>query len=268
MHLGLAATLEPATHEKDQGGYCFPYAGHYQLRQHKGYKSNHIYACEYNPEMREVVQDRVLRIRTPPHMTPTFVDGTFKFLPPPGMIQMIPGIPFVQWIGNPVMVQHPEYYAMLLNLATELRAYTWGRPESLSQRGIEPFVSLGLKKNMRSTPCDGDDGSYSLGVTVIEEGHGIVAPADQPSSADASRQHILTLLARMYLHLLPLVIARVELELLRFNHEDNNIPGFGSWGGALSSCQLNLSSDKFRDLQTMIGSAQGGWHKDKRDNKE
>jgi hypothetical protein len=56
--------------------------------------------------------------------------------------------------------------------------------------------------------------------------------------------------------------------LLRFNHEDNNIPGFGAWGGALSSCQLNLSSDKFKDLQAMIGSAQGGWHKDKRDSKE
>jgi hypothetical protein len=275
------AHLEPTAPIPDSNGYRYPRADIYDVKEHHGYRSNYIYLCEYSPATCPDVRERVLRIKTPPHMTPTFKDNTFHFLPVPGMTHMVTGIPFVQWIGDlnhiitvgcvhtldSVKCLYPTLHPTLLDLAVTLRAYVWGRPATSDQEAIPPFVSFGLNKNMRST-TEGLDGSYSLGITVIEESRGIVAPAVQPPLANQSRRQILTLLAKMYLLLIPLVMSRVELELLKFNHEDNNIPGFGAWGGAVSSCQLNLSSAKFKDLEAMIGSAQGGWHKDKRDNKE
>jgi hypothetical protein len=223
-------------------------------------------------------------IRTPPNVSPIFRNGRYEADPIPGMVQMVPGIPFVYFIDgdeNRAMtiacghtlksLAYFQDFNDIVDAAVRLAKLTWGCKAHNGSPHILRLCRLpGLKRNERSSGLDPNviqntrDGSYSLACTVMQgNGQGIVVPAEQVNTVEASEQiaTVLQTLHTLYRLLIPKCVSKMEFELSDFHNQLNNVFGFGGLEPNGTSCQFNCSSSLEGELRAHIG-MQGGWHTD------
>jgi hypothetical protein len=221
---------------------------------------------------------------TPPNVIPTKLNGRYVADPVPGMVQMVPGIPFVYYVDGDSDVAHTAAclhtldslrpypcFTEVLNLSVQLAKLSWGCDEHGTTPKIMRISRLpGLKRNDRSKKVDvnssSTDGSYSLANTVLEgEGRGTVLPAVQVDTQETRMQicTVLKCLNKLFRLIMPLCISKFEFEIADFHSEINNVMSFGGLMPNGTSCQLNCSS-LGKSLSEMIG-AQGSWHTDSKD---
>ncbi|KAJ3513252.1 hypothetical protein NLJ89_g3049 [Agrocybe chaxingu] len=255
----------------------------YELVEDPRYKRGFVYRARYDTSKQTIHRLRLLHIATPPNVYPKLQDGLYKAEPILGMIQMIPGIPFVfelngdrtrtHTVGCVHMLDslsmYPDYQE-ILRASVALAKLTWGCAAEEDSPAIPPIFSLvGLKINDRSAAREpfhqnAYDGSYSLGSTVMKgEGMGTFLPAVQADSPEASAQisAALQLLHDIHNRVMEKSLSFLELKLTQFYSRYNNIFGFGGSEPNGTSCQLNVSS-LGETLVNAIGRVQGFWHPD------
>jgi hypothetical protein len=221
---------------------------------------------------------------TPPNVIPAKSDGHYIANAIPGMVQMVPGIPFIYHVdGNPDAIYtvaclhtleslrpYPCFHEVL-DLSIQLSKLSWGCEAHDKTPQITRICRLpGLKLNNRSkttaSTTSSSDGSYSLANTVLEgEGQGTVLPAVQVNTKEARIQitSVLKCLHRLYRHIMPLCVSKFEFEIADFHSHLNNVMSFGGLMPNGTSCQMNVSS-LGKSLSEMIGT-QGSWHTDAKD---
>lgn len=290
--------LEPPPAAIPPEGYSYPQSPTWQLSWNNQYRSGWVYSYDYNvQEQIRIDKDRMQTISTPPGIAPKVENGRFIGQPIPGMVKMIPGVPFVFNIdGNPlrsytigclhtlVSLRRFPDWRTILNLSVRLAKLTWG----CKAHGTTPIIPRictleGLQRNDRSKklpersniPRDGStvnlastsrSGSYSLANTVAKgEGQGVVLPASQANTEPARKQiaTVLRILHQLYRLIMPKSISKFEMEMADFHSEYNNVVSLGGLEPGPTSCQLNVSL-LGKSLKELLGS-QGFWHPDNLD---
>lgn len=264
-------------------GRSYPISPTWNPIEDHRYRSRIIYAAPYDLKGLTAHRERLMVTDTPPNVIPTKSDRRYVADPVPGMVQMVPGIPFVYFIdGDPdaahtVACLHTldslrpyPCFQRVLELAIQLSKLSWGCKAHDTTPEIMRISRLpGLKRNDRSkkvTSGTSSDGSYSLASTVLEgEGQGTVLPAVQADTQDARKQisTVLKCLHDLYRLIMPLCLSRFEFEITDFHSQINNVMSFGGLMPCGTGCQLN-SSSLGKNLSEMIG-AQGSWHTDPKD---
>lgn len=268
-------------------GRYFPLAPEdgYELMMDNHYQCGRVYVAPYNVTETALHQHRAAlkTITTPPHVDPELVDGVFVAKPIPGMVRMIPGIPYAFLFNGDHTRRHtvacahtldslrgyPDYND-ILNDAIKLAKLTWGCEASSNSPKISPiFDILGLKLNDRADARtvfhnDTHDGSFSLANTVMKgEGLGTALPAVQANTSTAHSQiaTVLQVLHSLYRRIMPKSISKFEFDIMDFHSNFNNVVSFGGLTPNGTGCQLNVSS-LGKSLAEYIGNVQGGWHSD------
>lgn len=237
------------------------------------YASGWYYYADYFVQQAAEVKKRMLMIVNPPNVGPDgYQAGAFTFKDIPGMIKLIPGIPFVVRINGDSLKEmtvaclqtlnslrpHPQYDT-IVSLATRLKDLSFG-----SKNNPAIFQVEGLKRNMRSqVPLPGSfDGSYSLMSTVEQgQGRGTVKPALQVKHnliTEAGR-----IIHQLYRHIMPYCLSAFEMQVLDWRSIDINIFSMGGGLPGPISVQMNISSwAQGGGLSRFIGILQGKWHVD------
>lgn len=267
-------------------GVHYPVAQEYILERCTTHRRGYIYTSSFDTSQKSKYKQQILAIRNPPGIQSFEKDGALIIEPIAGMIQQPAGVPFVQYIdgdrNKPVTigVLHTlESLSMykegedVRRWSEELRELVWGRKETESQSEIRPFYAARLKQNLRSSTSSTSStsieysGSFSLAVTKGEgEGNGVGIPSLQYASP-AEQQQIASILRLLHLicrAVLSCSLSKFELSIIDFNHEDNNIFGFGGLDPNNTGCQANVSSGGGK-LSEKIGKDQGQWHADRND---
>lgn len=263
--------------------WCFPQAPPYTLNPlpDDRFRRRYRYATAYHPRDAPHFRDQYCKITTPPNISqPQFVNGKAALEPVPGMVKMVPGIPYVYEVcGDPAKIvtvgcahtleslqAYPEH-AVIHQLVDELQLLTWGdKGPAPSTRAVYQLPEF--KRNDRSSkPQEGSyEGSYNLASTVIKgQGQGTLAPAVQTDTQEARHQigSILKILHDLYALILPLSVSADEWDVLEYVMAEHNVFTFGGGGVGPVGCQLNISSvDSGGALIKAIGGAQGSWHVD------
>lgn len=278
--------VAPPSVEPPQGRY-YPLAPKdgFKLTSDNHYQSGRVYVAAYDVSGDAINAhiNNLKCIETPPNVDPEFVNGAFIAELIPGMIQMIPGIPYVFAFNDDPSRQHTvacahtldslkgyDDYADILIAAEKLAKLSWGCKASENSLEIQPIYKIpGLKLNDRADARSDFhtqlyDGSFSLANTVMKgEGLGTTLPAVQANTSAAQSQitQILEVLHSLYQHIMPKSLSKFEYEVLDFHHNYNNVIGFGGLASNGTGCQLNVSS-LGRTLAEYIGLVQGGWHAD------
>jgi len=249
------------------------------------YQSGRVYVAAYDVTEAALNRHRAAlkKITMPDNVDAEFKDGAFVAQPIPGMIKIVPGIPYAFSFNGDHSRMHtiacahtldslrgyPDYDD-ILNDAIKLAKLTWGCKASGGSPEILPIYMIpGLKLNdrakVRSTfHKNMHDGSFSLANTVMKgEGVGTVLPAVQANTAAAFSQisTVLKVLHSLYRRIMPKSISKFEFDILDFHSNFNNVVSFGGLTPNGTGCQLNVSS-LGESLAEYIGSIQGGWHTD------
>jgi hypothetical protein len=225
-------------------------------------------------------------IATPPNVEPNLIEGSFVASPIPGMVEMIPGIPFAfAYHGDPNRLHtvgcvqtleslslYPDYPDVLRE-SVKLAKITWGCPAHGETPEIAPIYELpGMKENDRSAKRTNfhehaHDGSYNLASTVMKgEGLGTFLPAVQANTQTATSQiaTVLTVLHTLFRLIMPKCLSRFEQEITDFHSDFNNVFTFGGLEPGGVGAQMNVSA-LGKLLSFFIGRVQGGWHSDMSD---
>ena len=283
FHLPYTVSPEPPL------GFSYPLApvSGYTLTEDTRYLRGYVYSAAYDPTQRDVHRGRLISITTPPNFHAENVDGRYVTKPIPGMIQMVPGVPFVvnlkgefgrsQTIGCVQTLKSLQYYesdyGLILAASVRLAKLTWGCKASDTGPEIQPIYKLeGLKLNARSSARDSMhhnpyDGSFSLANTVLKgDGPGTFLPAVQANLSGASSQirTVLETLHELRQLVFPKCVSKFEHDIMEFHSEYNNVFSFGGLKPNGSSVQMNVSS-LGKQLEAAIGEIQGNWHTDPHD---
>lgn len=298
----LPATLRPAESAIGPPGHSYPQSPPLWtlVSDPPFYKVGKYYLAEASSNRLDIQRekDRMMSLRMPPNVAPTWDEEAHKFVaePIPGMVEMPVGVPFaVRVDGKPNQIltvgcahtldtlkdlpEGPEIIEITRSLEDEL----WGSPPSDDKPAVRPLYTWhGLGRNDRDPNSKEKDrstkpsdeppsyiGSFNLAGTV-EQGHGAgkVVPAVQISYAEGREQitRVLGLLNRFYRLVMPYCISKMEMELMDFHSQDNNIFTFGGVPPCGTGVQMNVSTSfNGEDLIKMIGSTQGSWHPDSSD---
>ena len=91
---------------KDPSDGTYPNSLAYTLRSTSSYTRGCIYVLDWSSHEKHALQGRLLLTRMPPNATPKWsIDGCLTVEPIPGMIQLVPGVPFIQLVdGHPTTV--------------------------------------------------------------------------------------------------------------------------------------------------------------------
>ena len=265
-------------------GRSYPQSPSWEYTQDHRYRSRFIYSTTYHRYELTTHRERLMVTDTPPNVVPTKIDGQYVTAAVPGMVQMVPGIPFVYYIDGDRDAAHTvaclhtleslrpyPCHSKVVDLSVQLSKLSWGCEAHDTTPEIPRISRLpGLKRNDRSKKISSgsaaSDGSYSLANTVLEgEGQGTVLPAVQVDTRDARMQisSVLQCLNQLYRLVMPLCVSKFEFEIADFHSEINNVMSFGGLAPSGTSVQLN-SSSLGKTLSEMIG-AQGSWHTDSKD---
>lgn len=272
-------------------GCYYPLApvGGYKLVSDLRYRRGKVYIAPYDVSKESVMSHAALLATTctPPNVDPQLVGNqVFVSSPIPGMIQMVPGVPFAVAFNDDQNRLHTVACAQtleslqgypdfkeILEMSGKLAKLTWGCKSHGNTPEIQPIYELpGLKENDRSTKRSDfnthlHDGSYNLANTVMKgEGQGTFLPAVQANTPTALAQisTVLQILHGLYWHIMPKCISKFEFEIINFHAEFNNVLTFGGLGSNGTSVQMN-SSSLGETLSFYIGNIQGGWHQDNSD---
>ncbi|KAF5309401.1 hypothetical protein D9619_012397 [Psilocybe cf. subviscida] len=260
-------------------------AGGYDLRPSQKYMRGFAYVAAYDLNHKLLHRELLLKTAVPPDIGAKLEKDTFTSVPLPGMVEMVPGVPFafayngdsnrLHTVGCAQTLKslctYPDYSEILEN-SVKLAKLTWGCKPHGKTPAISPIYELpGLKVNDRSSKRasfhhHSQDGSYSLSGTVIKgEGQGTFAPAVQANTTEARLQisSVLQTLHTLYRLVMPKCISKFEMEITDFQSVFNNVFGFGGLGPNGTSVQLNISSVNIK-LGESLG-AQGGLHCDRTD---
>lgn len=256
----------------------------YALQRDNRYMSGHVYAANYPLSKMEMHKDRMLHLETPPNVEPKFKDGRFTADPIPGMVQLVPGIPFVIQVDGKAERTHtvacvqtleslkvyPDYLEIEA-ASVQLAKVTWGCEAQGGDPEIKPIYEItGLKHNDRDSKrhhTHDFDGSFSLGPTIMKgNGPGTFLPAVQASTPEAiwQIQTVLHLLHTLYGRVMPKCLSAFEWSMINFHKIYNNVFCFGGLGPNGTGLQLNVSS-LGELLRSAIGYLQGSWHVDEHD---
>ena len=278
--------IAPAPASPPDGEYypLAPQSG-YKLAADTRYKRGYVYIAEY-----DVSEDNVKAhgkslecIATPPNIKPNLIEGSFVPSPIPGMVRMIPGIPFAfAYNGNldrlhtvgcvqtlQSLSQYSDYPDILWE-SVKLAKLTWGCPAHGDTPEIAPVYELqGMKENDRSAKRTAFhqhsyDGSFNLANTVMKgEGIGTFLPAVQANTPTAMSQiaTILSTLHTLFRFIMPKCLSKFEQEITDFHSNFNNVFTFGGLEPGGVSAQMNVSA-LGELLSFFIGKVQGGWHTD------
>lgn len=257
----------------------FPQAPVYTLIQDRRYQRGYVYATRYYTQHVSIHRAYMMSIVEPPNTAPRYLNGKYVANPIPGMVQMIPGVPYVYHInGDPNCVQtiacvqtldflrcYPDFQK-ILERSVCLAKLSWGCSAHGSTPHIPPLYTHPLKHNDRSGNRDDTsyDGSFSLANTIIKgEGQGSVAPAVQVNTPQAASQisAVLSALHDLSRLILPKCISKFENDIWEFHCEDENIVTFGGLEPGNTSCQFNVSS-LGEHLTKRMGKTQGRNHND------
>ena len=162
----LHLTAPNPTPPPDRDYYPLAPTSGYELVADAHYKQGYVYVADYNVSEESVeAHHKCLEcIATPPEVEPNLVDGSFVSAPIPGMIQMVPGIPFafayhgdrdrLHMVGCAQTLEslscYPDYADILQELV-ELAKLTWGCPAHSEKPEIAPIYELpGMKEKDRS----------------------------------------------------------------------------------------------------------------------
>ena len=257
----------------------------YELVADARYIRGYVYVANYNISEESVKAHGKLleHIATPPNVEPKLVRGSFVASPIPGMIQMIPGIPFafayhedrdrlhtVGCVQTLLSLSHYPDYPEILRESVKLAKLTWGCRAHGETPEIAPIYELpGMKENDRSAKRTDfhehmHDGSFNLANTVMKgEGLGTFLPAVQANTPAALSQitTILAVLHTLFRLIAPKCLSKFEQEITDFHSEFNNVFTFGGLGPGGTSAQMNVSA-LGQLLSFFIGRVQGGWHTD------
>ena len=274
----LPQMISPPPSAEDPPGGTYPQALSYVLEQTSSHTRGHIYRTGWSSANNESLRNRLLITRIPPKARPSRVNGELSVQPIPGMIQLIPGVPFVQLVDgeNPTTVaclhtaeslgHYPDVAQEVRELTKQLESLTFGVVKDGIIQSRPIYTLPGLKRNDRSAkvPSESYDGSYNLASTVMKgEGQGCFLPAVQ-TTAPQARKHInavTTTLHRLGRIVLQHSISKFEWLLFDFICTVNNVVGFGGIEPNGTGLQMNVSSG-FTSLADLIGEHQGGYHSD------
>jgi hypothetical protein len=261
----------------------------YKLVVDVRYKRGYVYIADYNVSEENIQAHGKLleHIATPPNIEPDLIGGSFVASPIPGMIHMVPGIPFalayhgdhnrlhtVACAQTLESLQHYPDYPVILQQSVKLAKLTWGCPAHGNTPEIPPIYELpGMKENDRSTKRTNfhehaHDGSFNLANTVMKgEGLGTFLPAVQANTPTAMSQisTVLTVLHTLFRLITPKCLSKFEQEITDFHSEFNNVFTFGGLEPGGVGAQMNVSA-LGKLLSFFIGRVQGGWHSDVSDN--
>jgi hypothetical protein len=268
-------------------GEYYPLAPHsgYKLVADPRYKRGYVYIADYDVSEDNVNAHRksLERIATPPNVKPKLMRGSFIAFPIPGMVHMVPGIPFafaynsnrnrLHTVGCAQTLQslsqYPDY-PEILSESVKLAKLTWGCPAHGETPEIAPIYELpGMKENDRSAKRTdfhehSHDGSFNLANTVMKgEGLGTFLPAVQANTPTAMSQiaTVLSILHKLFRLITPKCLSKFEQEITDFHSDFNNVFTFGGLKPGGVSAQMNVSA-LGELLSFFIGKAQGGWHSD------
>ena len=249
----------------------------YELVADACYKCGYVYIADYNVSEENVqVHGKLLeQVATPPNVEPTLIGATFVASPIPGMVQMVPGIPFgfayhgdhnqlhtVGCVQTLESLSHYPDYLDILRESVKLAKLMWGCPAHGEMPEIVPIYELpGMKENDRSAKRadfhkHNHDGSYNLANTVMKgEGLGTFLPAVQANTPTEMSQ-IATVLRVLHM-LFPKCLSKFEQEITEFHSEFNNLITFGSLKPGGVGAQMNVSALGML-LAFFIGQVQGG----------
>ncbi|PPQ74217.1 hypothetical protein CVT24_001131 [Panaeolus cyanescens] len=254
----------------------YPSASCYSLLKDSRYYAGYAYITSYKVESSTAHKERLLAIQTPAACNPVFRDGRYVVESIPGMVKLIPGIPFGIFLnGDDNRIQtvacvhtldslsHFPDFPDMEAASIRLAQLTWGTGTELSI-----FELKGLKKNDRSFLRESQeyahDGSYSLGNTIMKgDGPGTLVPAVQSRDPITSARIISVLQTLHKLHrlILPKCITKFEFDICDFHANYTNMFSSGGLEPASTSVQMNVSS-LGKDLSSSIGEIQGRWHTD------
>lgn len=257
----------------------------YKLIQDSRYKRGYVYVSSYDisPENVKAHAKLLGKIADPPNIRPERVNGAFVSSPIPGMIEMVPGVPFSLAFNGDMnrlhtvgclqtldsLCNYPDF-PEILNKSVKLTKLTWGCKAHGSTPEIQPiYVIPGMKENDRSAKRTAfnehhHDGSFSLASTVMKgEGQGTFLPAVQANTPTAQAQisTVLQIVHDLCRLIMPKCLSKFESEMAAFHTEFNNIICFGGLGPNGTGLQMNVSA-LGRILSHYIGLVQGGWHED------
>jgi hypothetical protein len=206
----------------------------YELVADARYKRGYVYVADYNVSKENVeAHGKSLElIATPPNIEPNLINGSFVASPIPGMVQMVPGIPFafayhgdhnrLHTVGCAQTLDslspYPDF-PDILRESVKLAKLTWGCPAHGETPEIMPIYELpGMKENDRSAKRSDfhehvHDGSYNLANTVMKgEGLGTFLPAVQANTPTAMSQiaTVLTVLHTLFRLIMPKCLSKFE----------------------------------------------------------
>ena len=281
----LPHQLECCQPSPDPPGGTYPHAPEFRLcSKTRMYMRGYAYVTSWNVADRDADFRRLLYTRMPSNVTPVGRDcRDLKIEPIPGMIRLVPGVPFVYHldgdIRRPVTVaclQTPQSLAMYPKIANDIQTLTdqlltltFGDVQDgiLVNKPIYQFP--GLKRNQRSAKVsEGScDGSFNLTATVGQgDGQGCYMPAAQ--LLDPSLQRVVakvtSILHKFFRLIVPCCISKFEWDVTEFHSRVNNVFGFGGFEPNNTGLQMNVSSG-FSSLAQLIGEHQGTFHTDQHD---
>ena len=275
---------DPASPPEGEYYPLAPQSG-YKLVADARYKRGYVYTADYNVSEDNVkAHGKYLEcIATPPNIEPNLIGCSFVPSPIPGMVQMIPGIPFafayngnhdrLHTVGCVQTLQSLSQYSdypEILQESVKLAKLTWGCPAHGNTPEIAPVYELpGMKENDRSAKRTdfhehSSDGSFNLANTVMKgEGLGTFLPAVQANTPTAMSQiaTILSTLHKLFRLITPKCLSKFEQEITDFHSNFNNVFTFGGLEPGGVSAQMNVSA-LGELLSFFIGRVQGGWHTD------
>jgi hypothetical protein len=276
--------LKPPPAETPPQGDSFPQSPTWILKKDLRFLRGYIYTANYQLSSLNMDRKRMSSIISPPNITPVFHNGQYVLKPIPGMVQMVPGIPFVYLlegdqerlitVGCAQTLHSLKCYPDFDEIAcasVHLAKLTWGCPKHGNTPELPRLCRLeGLKKkNNRSKGLEEmkNTGSYHLaGIRIQGNGQGIVAPAVQIDSGQGASQiaTVLKTLNTLFRLVFPKCVSKMELDLINFHNELNNVFSFGGLDLNGTDCQFNCSSSLSGSLSSHLG-GQGGWHTDSGD---
>ncbi|KAF4563968.1 hypothetical protein EYR36_003217, partial [Pleurotus pulmonarius] len=269
--------------KKPPADRSYPLAQTYHLKHDLRFLRGYRYGTAFKPNEKEILRDRLLRIDAPEETTPCSAQGHLSWDPLPGMIRMIPGVPFTYEMPDSQMVltigclhtpeslkEYGQDGETVLSHIEDLRKITFGckADSATGQEELKPIYTIpALKRNDRSGASkpgsNNYDGSYSLASTVGEgDGKGCFMPAMQNDTSPA--RHTIGS-ALQHLHaiwrlLFPKSVSKMEYDLVEFDGIDNNTFAFGGRAPGPTSLQMNVTSHG-RTFREAIGH-QASWHTD------
>jgi len=273
----------PQIPDPEEGNY--PLAPVFELcPKTQSYMRGYAYVAPWNIANKAGDTEKLLNVRMPPNVKPLgFNDGVAEIQPIPGMIKLIPGVPFVYHIDGDVeqpitvaclqttksLCAYPQVASDIQELTNQLLTLTFGQQQDRGfiQKPIYQF--RGLKRNQRSAKVHEDsfNGSFNLAATVGQgDGEGCYMPAAQ--LLDSNLRHavadVTSVLHKLFRIIVPRCISKFEWDAIEFHSRMYNVFGFGGFEPNNTGLQMNVSSG-FNSLAELIGKHQGSFHTDQHD---